>query len=91
MTYGLHDNIKPADVGVILGNHVHRNGTPSYRLAARLNKGIELYRQGLIQNIIVSGGINRHGIGEGSAMKNYLMAHRIRASAIFVDNRGANT
>jgi len=91
ITYGFHDNIRAADVGVILGNHVHRNGTPSKRLTARLNKGIELYQAGLIQNIIVSGGINRHGIGEGSAMKNYLINHRVRPSAIFVDNRGANT
>lgn len=89
--YGLHDSIHTADVGVILGNQVHRNGTPSQRLRARLNTGIQLYQRGVIKNIIVSGGINRYRIGEGTAMKNYLLSHGIPASRIIVDNKGSNT
>ncbi len=91
IAYGLNDDIHPADVGVILGNYVNQNGSPSKRLAARLNKGIALYQEGFIKTIIVSGGINKRRIGEGTAMKNYLVLHHIPAPNIIVDNHGSNT
>jgi vancomycin permeability regulator SanA len=54
---GSIDDLHPADVAVVLGNTVNPDGKPSRRLQARLDKTIELYRVGLFQNTIVSGGV----------------------------------
>ncbi|WED44059.1 hypothetical protein [Legionella cardiaca] len=45
------DKIHRSDVAIILGSKVNPDGTLSQRLAARLNKGIQLYQQELRCNI----------------------------------------
>jgi vancomycin permeability regulator SanA len=88
---GFFDNIQKSDVGIILGSKVKRNGLPSRRLAARLNKGIELYQKGLFNRIIVSGGTGKEGFDEALVMKKYLVAHKIPAAIIITDGYGNNT
>lgn len=88
---GMSDNIKNSDVAIILGSKVKSNGLPSARLAARLNKGIQLYQQRFFQHIIVSGGIGKEGYDEATVMKQYLVARGIPSSAILVDHNGYNT
>jgi vancomycin permeability regulator SanA len=88
---GLSDNTHTCDVAVILGNQIHRNGQPYARLAARLDKGIELYRQSYFSHIIVSGGKEKNGFDEATVMKNYLVAHHIPESAIIKDSHGSDT
>ena len=53
---GLSDDIQSSDVAVILGSKVELTGRPSVRLAARLDRGIELYKSGMTKTLIVSGG-----------------------------------
>jgi vancomycin permeability regulator SanA len=88
---GLIDNIKPADVAVILGNKVNPDGKPSSRLQSRLDKAVELYKQGLFENIAVSGGIGEEGFYEASVMKQYLVEKGIPEFSITIDNEGINT
>ncbi len=88
---GLNDNIHQSDVAVILGNHVEPNGQPSARLQARLDRAVELYRQGIFQNTIVSGGIDANGTDEAAAMKRYLVDRGLPSSKIVVDSAGNNT
>jgi vancomycin permeability regulator SanA len=88
---GLNDNIHQSDVAVILGNHVAPNGQPSARLQARLDRAVELYRQGIFQNAIVSGGIDANGTDEAAAMKRYLVDRGLPSSNILVDSAGNNT
>jgi vancomycin permeability regulator SanA len=88
---GLNDNIHQSDVAVILGNHVAPNGQPSARLQARLDRAVELYRQGIFQNTIVSGGIDASGTDEAAAMKRYLVDRGLPSSKIVVDSAGNNT
>lgn len=47
---GLWDDARQADVCVALGNTVGRDGRPSGRLRARLDKAVELYRAGTSPN-----------------------------------------
>lgn len=61
---GMSDEIHEANVAVVLGNTVNPDGTPSRRLAARLDTALELHRRGLFKNIIVSGGVGREGFDE---------------------------
>jgi vancomycin permeability regulator SanA len=88
---GLSDNIDRSDVAVVLGNTVDANGKPSARLQARLDKTIQLYQQGIFKNTIVSGGVGKEGFDEAVVMKQYLIAHGLPATEIYVDSQGDNT
>jgi len=88
---GLTDEIKPSDVGVILGTKVNEDGTLSDRLKARVDKGLELYRYKVIKKIVVSGGLGKEGHYEGIKMKAYLVGKGVPAIDIIVDNEGNNT
>jgi vancomycin permeability regulator SanA len=88
---GLNDDVHKADVAVVLGNAVQPNGEPSPRLKARLDKAVQLYRQGLFPNIIVSGGVGIEGFDEAVVMKRYLMMQGIPDDHVFVDSDGRTT
>lgn len=88
---GLNDNHKNADIALILGNKVNKDGTLSKRLEKRLACGLNLYRQKRIKKIIVSGGLGKEGFYEGDKMRDYLIKNNIPAKAIIVDNFGNNT
>ncbi|UPT67850.1 MAG: YdcF family protein [Sphingobacteriales bacterium JAD_PAG50586_3] len=88
---GLRNNKHENSVAVIFGNKVNEDGTLSPRLKARLDKGVELYKQGLTGYIIVSGGLGKEGFYEGDKMRDYLLTQAIPADVIIVDNKGDNT
>lgn len=88
---GLTDDIHIADVAIVLGNTVERDGRPSARLQARLNKAVELYREGMFSYIIVSGGIGVEGFDEADIMKRYLVDHEVPDSCIIADSNGTTT
>jgi vancomycin permeability regulator SanA len=88
---GLTDDLHSADVAVVLGNTVNPDGKPSRRLQARLAKTIELYRAGIFQNTIVSGGMGKEGFDEAVVMKQYLIRGGLPKDRIYLDNQGDNT
>lgn len=88
---GLSDNIHSADVAIVLGNTVERDGHPSARLQARLDKTVELYRQGVFPYVIVSGGIGIEGFDEADIMKHYLISHGLPEDSIVADANGLTT
>lgn len=88
---GLRDEIHEADVAVVLGNTVNPDGTPSHRLAARLDRAVELYRRGLFKNVVVSGGVGREGFDEAEVMKDYLVNQGVPRASIVVDSLGLTT
>ncbi|BCX48803.1 vancomycin high temperature exclusion protein [Haloferula helveola] len=87
---GLNDKIGHADVALVLGNKVSPDGEPSPRLKARLDKAVELYREGWFPLILVSGGTGKEGYPEGTAMKRYLVASGIPEAAVVVDDDGVD-
>ncbi len=91
ITDGLHDTKQKADVAVILGTKVNEDGTLSDRLVKRLECGLNLYRNGRVKRIIVSGGLGKEGFYEGDKMKVFLLQHQVPDSCILVDNVGNNT
>lgn len=88
---GLTDERGASDVAVVLGNRVGPDGRPSPRLRARLDRAIELHRQGRVRAVIASGGTGREGYDEAVAMRNYLVQHGVPASAVIVDSAGVDT
>ncbi len=77
--------------GVVLGNTVHKDGSVSNRLKARLDKSIELYQNDKINKIVVSGGLGKEGHWEGTKMAEYLIKKGIDSTNIVIDNQGNTT
>ena len=88
---GLTDEISPCEFAVILGNKVNKDGTLSYRLKARVDRGLELYNSGTVNIIIVSGAKGKEGHFEGTKMYEYLIKHGVPKKDIIIDNEGNNT
>ncbi|HEU5047354.1 MAG TPA: YdcF family protein [Rickettsiales bacterium] len=88
---GLFQQPASADLIVVLGNEVYKNGEPSTRLQARLNAALDAYKLHLAPLIMVSGGVGKSGYDEATVMANYLRQHGIKDSDIIIDSHGDNT
>jgi len=88
---GQFDNLHAADLAVVLGSKVNRDGRPSNGLKARLDHAVELYRQGYCRFILVSGGHGREGFDEPVVMHRYLHEQGVPDAVIFEDDAGNNT
>jgi vancomycin permeability regulator SanA len=89
--YGIIDSNDNADVAVILGNTVNADSTLSPRLTSRLSKGLQLYENGQVNKIIVSGGTGKEGVNEATEMRLFFIKHHVPASSIFTDTLGKST
>lgn len=90
-TVALTASPRPADLIVVLGNAVTRDGEPSPRLPARLDAALGAYRAGLAPRVLVSGGIEADGRDEAAVMAGYLLAHGAPPRAVLQDPRGVDT
>ncbi|MCT2537706.1 YdcF family protein [Aquibacillus koreensis] len=88
---GLHDETSKTDVGVVLGNKVNLDGSPSDRLKARLDKALELYEDDRISHVITSGGIGDEGFDEAKVMKDFLVENGVEEEHVITDSEGYNT
>lgn len=91
---GCRDYHGSADVAIILGNQVFADGRLSPWLKGRVDKALDLYRQGRVKKIFASGGISKNPGGnypEGDGMKNYLVQQGVPAVDIIADNEGINS
>jgi vancomycin permeability regulator SanA len=90
---GLWDYGGSADMAVVLGNRVKHDGSLSPVLKGRVDRALELYRQGKVPRIMVSGGRGDENddFPEGLAMKNYLVTQGVAADRIIEDDNGWNT
>jgi vancomycin permeability regulator SanA len=82
-----HD-IANADVALVLGSKVEMDGTPSVRLRARLDRTLELFREGRFPSVIVSGGTGKEGFDEAAVMRDYLISNGVPADRIIPDSHG---
>ena len=78
------------DAIIIPGAMVHGNSV-SLALGARLEKGLELYRNGVSDKIIVSGDHGSAEYDEVNAMREYLMEQGVPREDIFMDHAGFDT
>jgi vancomycin permeability regulator SanA len=88
---GFSPPVLPADVAVVLGSKVQRDGTPSSGLQRRLERALDLYRKGAIKAIFVSGGRGSEGFEEADVMRAVLVRSGVPAGVIVVDRAGNNT
>ncbi|HEY6195005.1 MAG TPA: YdcF family protein [Candidatus Eisenbacteria bacterium] len=90
-SYGACARPGMADVAIVFGNTVRRDGTPSARLVARLGAALRVYREGRVRTLFVSGGIGREGYDESRVMRDWLLAHAVPDAAVVRDSLGLDT
>ncbi len=88
---GTSEAVFRADVAVVPGNTIDPDGHPSPRLAARLDRALALYRDGLCARIIVSGGIGQEGFDEAAVMRRYLIERGVPDALVIADSQGVTT
>jgi uncharacterized SAM-binding protein YcdF (DUF218 family) len=82
---------KPADTAIVLG--AYTNGfRPSPPLLARLRASLDLYRNGYVKHIIVSGGRgDNETVAESSSMKRFLMMNGVDPGVVIEDWHSTDT
>ena len=88
---GLSDQARQVDAIVVMGAAQY-DGRPSPQLAARLDHAADLWRLGLAQVLVVTGG-NQPGdrFTEASASANYLEERGVPSEAILQESQGHST
>lgn len=80
-----------ADVAIVLGAAVWGD-RPSPGLRERLDTALQLYREGYVPRIIVSGGLGEGKLlSEAAVMREYLIAQGIPAEAILIEDQATST
>lgn len=89
--FGTTDYARDADAVVVLGARVRDDGRLSQSLADRVDRAIELHRQGRAPLLVMSGGVGANGIDETVAMRDHAVRTGVDPSAIVLDGGGVNT
>ncbi|MGF1599921.1 MAG: ElyC/SanA/YdcF family protein [Acidimicrobiales bacterium] len=79
-----------ADVAVVLGSGLRADGTPTHLLARRVEGGVELWRRGRVERLVMSGA-NDHNGDEPGAMAAAALALGVPAERIELDPSGVDT
>ena len=89
--FGTTDYRRPADAAVVFGARVYATGVPSPLLADRIATGVELYKQGLVPRLVMSGGDGADGFNEARVMRDVAVAAGVDPAAVLVDPAGNST
>jgi uncharacterized SAM-binding protein YcdF (DUF218 family) len=89
--FGKTDYRRSADVTVVLGARVYKDGRPSDALADRVRTACALYNAGLTQKLLFSGGPGDGLIHETESMKAMAIGLGVRPEDILLDKGGVNT
>ena len=90
--FGKTTYVRPVQTAIVFGAQVHTDGHASISLADRVRTGAELYRAGLAQRLIMSGGQGAdEPFNETSTMRAMAISFGVPASRISVDPVGINT
>ncbi|MEJ8547239.1 YdcF family protein [Brevibacillus borstelensis] len=82
---------RKADVAIVLGAAVWGE-RPSPGLRERLDQALELYRQGYVPYLLVTGGLGEGKTStEASVMRNYLVEQGVPEDRIFMEHQARDT
>lgn len=84
-------SVPRSDCLVVLGAAVWPGGRPSIALRDRLARAAELYREGVADKIIVSGGVGRHPPAEAVVSKQFLVAAGVAEGDIIMEAASTST
>ncbi len=89
--FGTSDYRRDADAVVVFGAQVHRDGHLSTSLKDRMTTAVDLYRDDLVDYLIVSGGVGDSGLNEALVMRDVAIEEGVPAERVVVDSSGVNT
>jgi SanA protein len=81
----------PAPVAIVLGASVKPDGTPSDALRDRILTGVDLFKAGRVERLLMTGDDGRFHVDEVDAMKKTAVDAGVPENAIDVDGRGYRT
>ena len=84
-------DVPKVDCIMVLGAGVSDGGAPSLVLRDRLDKGIELYKRGVSERLLMTGDHGRKDYDEVNVMKQYAIDAGVPAEHIFMDHAGFST
>jgi vancomycin permeability regulator SanA len=85
------DGVRQADVILVLGSAVWPNEQPSPSLRARMDRAIELYRDGYAPYLILSGGLGRYPPEEAEVMRRLALEAGIPQEVLLLDEDAHST
>lgn len=85
------DQVPKADAVLVLGAYVLPDGKLSDMLSDRVTVGYELYQQGIVPKILVSGDHGRKDYDEVNSMKSFLKDKGVTGQDVFMDHAGFST
>jgi len=78
-------------VAIVLGASVYSDGTLSPLLEDRAKTALELYKNGVVQKLLVSGDNRASSYNEVIPIREYIIAHSVPEEDVFTDFAGFNT
>jgi vancomycin permeability regulator SanA len=84
------DQVPARDVAIVFGAGLRRDGTPTTVLADRVDTAVDLYLQGKVQQLLMTGS-RREGYDEPAAMAARARMLGVPQAAILIDNGGVRT
>ncbi len=88
---GQRDETQPASAALVLGT-AQRNGGLSPVLRARLDHALDLYRSGMVEQIILTGGTSPGEVlSEAEAGRGYLVAQGVPSDTLLLETSGQTT
>jgi vancomycin permeability regulator SanA len=85
------DGGRRADVILVLGSAVYPNEQPSPAMRARMNRAIELYRDGYAPYLILTGGLGLYPPEEAEVMRRLAVEAGIPQDVLFLDKDAHST
>jgi SanA protein len=85
------ENAPPSPVAIIFGAGLRRDGTPTPVLRDRVVTGVDLYFQGKVQKLLMSGDSSTVAHDEPGAMRDYAISLGVPSQDILVDSVGRRT
>ena len=85
------DEVRQADVIIVLGAAVWAGGRPSPTLRVRTERGIGLYKAGYAPRLLVTGGLGGNPPAEAVVMARMAVQAGIPESALIVDDQATST
>jgi vancomycin permeability regulator SanA len=76
---------------LVLGCGVYNNEYPSPLLRERLDAAVELFHEGVVNKLIMSGDHGQDNYNEVAVMKQYAIDEGVPSEAIFMDHAGFST
>ena len=86
-----NDSENSLNIAIVLGAAVWSNNEPSPSLASRIDKAAELYKQGVVNKIQLTGGNAPGELSEAEVAWNYLISKGIDDSNIWIEKNTTST